>query len=135
IFGLKLPSEIYAQHMFSTKIVEGGLVLPKIHLIVKNRITQYMGPASGYAAVLASIDDDLRSVVRSHPQYFTFGDVDDGIVEVRDFQSTGVVAFARGAPFFAMSPGKLTVGDKRIAIDRAQRDERAKEMKIMASML
>ena len=33
--------------------------LPKVHLIVKNRLTQYMGPASAYATVLAQIDTVL----------------------------------------------------------------------------
>lgn len=135
IYGLKLPSEIYAQHMFSTKLMAGGLLLPKVHLIVKNRITQYMGPASGYAAVLESIDKDLLDIVSQVPDHFTFNDLSNGVVEVRDFQSTGVVAFARGTPFFALRPGKLGIGDKRIAIDRIQRDERAGEMRQISQRL
>jgi hypothetical protein len=38
-------------------------VLPQVHMIVKNRLTQYMGPASAYAAVLRSIDSDVRRLM------------------------------------------------------------------------
>lgn len=43
---MKLPSEIYAQYAFATKLGAAGRELPKVHLIAKNRLTQYMGPAS-----------------------------------------------------------------------------------------
>jgi cellulose biosynthesis protein BcsQ len=43
VYGLKLPSEIYAQHMFSKRMGDGELPLPKVHMIIKNRIMQYMG--------------------------------------------------------------------------------------------
>src|SRR3546814_19512853 len=43
LYGLKLPSEIYAAYAFATKLKDAGRDLPKVHLIVKNRITQYMG--------------------------------------------------------------------------------------------
>src|SRR3546814_3426995 len=63
LYGLKLPSEIYAAYAFATKLKDAGRDLPKFHLIVKNRITQYMGEASAYAAVLSQIEKDVvRSV-------------------------------------------------------------------------
>jgi cellulose biosynthesis protein BcsQ len=135
VFGLKLPSDIYAQHMFATRMKTGNLPVPKVHLIVKNRITQYMGPASGYAAVLKSIDDDLAVLIKEAPETLTFKKLALGVAEVRDFQTTGVVAFARGAPFFAMAPGKLSVGDRRVAIDKMQRDERVREIKSVSDRL
>lgn len=117
VYGMKLPSEIYAQHMFATKMAEGNMPMPKVHLIVKNRLTQYMGPASGYAAVLTAIDNDLAEIIRDRPETLTFKDVHTGVAEVRDFQTTGVVAFARGVPFHALKAGKLAVGDKRVTVN------------------
>ena len=81
-----------------------------MHLIVKNRLTQYMGPASAYAAVLAQIDTDIGGLIKTHPAYFTFKKAEDGTVNIRDFQTTGVVAFAKGSPIFRLRAGKQDIG-------------------------
>jgi cellulose biosynthesis protein BcsQ len=135
IYGLRLPSDIYAQHLFATRMAKGGLELPKIHVIVKNRITQYMGAASGYRAVLDSIDDDISRLIEENPGLTTFDDVRDGVIEIRDFQTTGVVAFARGTPFFRLDAGKRSVGGKRVAVDRNQIADRRAEIAGLAGRL
>ena len=112
VYGLNLPSAIYNQHSFNTKLITAGRDLPKIHLIVKNRLTQYMGPASAYGSVLSSIDNDIVSIIASHPQYFTFSNLDDGVANVRDFQTTGVVAFAEATPFSRLSTGNHNIFGK-----------------------
>lgn len=105
VYGLYLPSTIYNQYSFNTKLVAAGKDLPIIHMVVKNRLTQYMGPASAYASVLSSIDTDIDEILKTHSEYFTFKNVTDGVVDVRDFQTTGVVAFAEATPFSLLSTG------------------------------
>jgi len=121
IYGFKLPSDIYAQYAFATKLQQATRSLPQVHLIVKNRLTQYMGPASAYAAVLRSIEEDVHSLQKTHPSIFTFEELQDGIVDVRDFQTTGVVAFAKGSPFYAMDTGRLDVGGHRVRVNEDYR--------------
>jgi cellulose biosynthesis protein BcsQ len=121
IYGLKLPSEIYASYAFATKLENAHRSLPKVHVIAKNRITQYMGPASAYYAVLQIIDEDLRKLLAARPQMFTFSKAADGLAEIRDFQTTGVVAFARGCPFYSLNTGRLDVGGRRIQINESMR--------------
>jgi cellulose biosynthesis protein BcsQ len=116
IYGLKLPSEIYASYMFATKLKDAGRSLPKVHLIVKNRITQYMGAASAYAAVLNAIEADVLGLIKTNPELFTFKNTDDGFVEVRDFQTTGVVAFAKGMPFSKVRAGKQSINGHRVQV-------------------
>lgn len=116
IYGLKLPSEIYASYMFATKLKEAKRNLPKVHLIAKNRITQYMGAASAYAAVLNAIQADIEGLLRTHPELFTFKNAADGFVEIRDFQTTGVVAFAKGLPFSKLQAGKQTINGHRVQV-------------------
>jgi len=116
IYGLKLPSEIYASYAFATKLKEASRSLPKVHLIAKNRITQYMGSASAYAAVLAAIQDDIQNLLKTNPDIFTFKKIDDGFVEIRDFQTTGVVAFAKGVPFSKLQVGKQTINGHRVQV-------------------
>jgi len=116
VYGLKLPSDIYTQHAFATRLRDAGHALPQVHLIAKNRLTQYMGPASAYAAVLRSIEEDARELGIELPEIFTFDDIKQGIVNIRDFQTTGVVAFAKGCPFYLMPTGRLDIGGHRVRV-------------------
>jgi hypothetical protein len=121
IYGLKLPSPIYAEYAFATRLGEAGAELPKVHVIAKNRLTQYMGPASAYGAVLKSIDQDVEGLLTSHPEHFTFSSMNEGLVNIRDFQTTGVVAFARGCPFYSLRSGRLDVMGQRIQVNEPYR--------------
>lgn len=116
IYGLKLPSEVYSKYTFAKKMNDAQRSLPKIHLILKNRLTQYMGTASAFHAVLVGIDSDVSQLLRTYPSHFTFSTVVDGTADVRDFGTTGVVAFARGCPFSAMPTGKLTLSGRRVQV-------------------
>lgn len=116
VYGLKLPSEIYTRYAFAEKIKDAGKSLPKVHMIIKNRLTQYMGPASAYATVLSAIDRDVDSLLKNHPEIFTFSKIEDGLSEVRDFQTTGVVSSARGCPFYMLNSGRLDVLGQRVQV-------------------
>ncbi len=116
VYGLRLPSPIYATYAFNAKLTKADRPLPQVHLIVKNRITQYITPASAYAAVLGEIDKDIGSLIESNPNYFTFNTPGSGTVEIRDFQTTGVVAFAKGAPISRLQAGKQTIGGRRVQV-------------------
>ncbi len=116
VYGLKLPSEIYTRYAFAEKMKDAGKPLPKVHMILKNRLTQYMGPASAYATVLSAIDRDVESLLKSHPEIFTFSKIEDGLSEVRDFQTTGVVSGARGCPFYTLNSGKLDILGQRVQV-------------------
>ncbi|WP_420345510.1 ParA family protein [Pelagibius sp.] len=135
IFGIKLPSEIYAQHNFHTRMEGAGLPHPKIHMIAKNRLTQYIKVAKSYAAVLNGITEDLNTVHKSSPAFFTFDNVEDGMINVKDFQTAGVVAFARGTPFVSMNSGTLSVATQRVQVNRDQLNENREIVEELASKL
>lgn len=116
VYGLKLPSEIYASYAFATKLRQARRPLPKVHLIAKNRITQYMGSASAYAAVLTAIQNDIQNLLKTNPEIFTFKKIEKGFVEIRDFQTTGVVAFAKGLPFSKLQAGKTSINGHRVQV-------------------
>lgn len=116
VYGLKLPSDIYSQYAFATKLTGAGRSLPRVHAIAKNRITQYMGSASAYSAVLRSIDTDTTHLMSSNPGMFSKTSVPETVVDIRDFQTAGVVAFARGCPLYAQRPGRMDVMGKRVQV-------------------
>lgn len=126
IYGLKLPSEVYSNYTFAKKMQDNKRDLPKIDLVIKNRLTQYMGPASAYEAVLRGIDKDLDSLVKQYPQHFNFSSVEEGIVQAKDFGTTGVVAFATGCPFYNLSVGKRFIGGAdglKVTVNKSYKEE------------
>ena len=135
IFGIELPSEVYAQHNFHTRMTAGEMRLPRVHMIIKNRLTQYVRVAKGYAAVLQGISDDLSHIHSTNPDFFTFSDPNDGLIEVKDFQTSGVVAFARGTPFVTMNSGTLSVATQRVKVNKEQLEENRNIMGKLASRL
>lgn len=116
VYGLQLPSAIYAAYAFGTKLTNEGRALPKVHLIVKNRLTQYMGAASAYSAVLTAIDQDVELLLKTNADIFAFSEKKEAFVEVRDFQTTGVVAFAKGCPFSQLAAARHSVNGQRVDI-------------------
>ena len=115
VYGFKLPHPLYAQYAFSTKLRQANRSLPKVHLIVKNRLTQYMGAASAYYAVLKTINRIVQELSREE-NVFTTKNETELFIDVRDFQTTGVVSFARGCPFFELQNRSYSIQGKRIQI-------------------
>lgn len=122
VYGVEMPSEIYKQYAFATKLKEAGRALPCIHLILKNRLTQYMGTSSAYFAVLESIDQEIERVLKIYNNIFTFSTLSNGVVEIRDFQTTGVVSFAEGTPFSKVRTGYHNIFGKRTKINTLNLD-------------
>lgn len=145
IYGLKLPSAIYATYAFGTKLVNAKKYnsndpnekrkLPKVHLIAKNRITQYMGSASAYRAVLNTIESDIKSLFREYPDFFSFTDSVNGFIEIRDFQTTGVIAFAKGLPFSKVQVGLQSIGKHRVQVKEEYLNNCKKSMDELVSKL
>jgi 2-polyprenyl-6-methoxyphenol hydroxylase-like FAD-dependent oxidoreductase len=62
---------------------------------------------------------DLAKVQRRRElptRIFTFDALNDGLVDVRDFQTTGVVAFAKGTPLYSLKTGKRDVMGQRVTV-------------------
>lgn len=117
VHGISLPSPMYEPYSFAKRLRDGEQTPPRIHLFVKNRLTQYMGPASAYYTVLTSIDALIERELNAHPHIFTFSDLADGTAEVRDFQTTGVVAFAEGVPFSKLRSGTHSILGRKVQIN------------------
>lgn len=116
VYGIQLPPT-YADNAFYTEMQTSGLQLPKIHSIIKNRLTQYMGPASAYQSVLQSIDNLVSQLKAQNGDYFSQS---FSIQEVRDFQTTGVVAHAEAKSFVQLGKEVLThvIDGKKTKLDK-----------------
>lgn len=135
VHGLMLPSPIYSTHNFASRLGNEGRTRPTTKLVVRNRITQYMGDASGYAAVLRAIERDVAKLLKSDPQIFEFNTTAQGFISVRDFQTTGVVASARGCPINRLSSGRKDVQGRRVQVNEGQRQECVAAINALVSSL
>jgi len=135
IYGLHLPSPIYSEHSFASKLKVENRTLPKVHLIVKNRLTQYMGPASAYTAVLKTIDVQVQQLLSNNPDIFTFSTVKEGVAEMRDFGTTGVVAFSKGQSFSTLTQGRHNISGRRVQVKEEYRVEAEKAINQLAQSL
>lgn len=57
------------------------------------------------------------------------------MVEIRDFQTTGVVAFARGCPLYALQTGRLDVMGQRIQVYGPYKVQRVEAVEDLVSKL
>ncbi len=135
IHGLNLPSSIYKDYSFTNKLTKYGRDLPKVHLVPMNRLTQYMGPASAYRSVMNQIQSFVSGVLMDNPEVFTFSEVAEGFVDLRDFQTTGVVAFAEGRPFTQLKTGRHLIGGRETQVNSDRLGECRDAMEVMVSRL
>lgn len=104
VYGINVSPAI--TNTFNSQMTKAGLPLPKIKMVVKNRLTQYTGTARAYNAVLNSINTLIQQLRNNYGQTLSpnFSSID-----VRDFQSTGVVAYAHAKVFSQLAPGNILV--------------------------
>jgi hypothetical protein len=94
-----------------------------------------MGPASAYFAVLTEIDTMIGSILQTDPNVVTFTTLADAVVDIRDFQTTGVVAFAQGLPFSKMSSGIYKLPGREVQVRADYLDNCIKAMKTLVAKL
>ena len=135
VYGLNSPNPIYNNYLFASTLQNANRQLPLVHLIIKNRITQYMGAASAYASVLNHISQDIQTILQKNPQYFTFTDLNKYTINITDFGTTGVVAFAEGTPFQRLRTGKHTINGRDTVINKNMLDDCINEIEQIVSLL
>ena len=111
---------------FSYKAEMFNVHLPKICLIIQNRLTRYNGrPAKAYSSMAESISEVFFSVYESHKQLFEQEgqlllcreDVEEEYCAViYDFHTVGVVALHQGRPLEDFSCMETTVFDQPVSL-------------------
>ncbi len=135
VYGLNVPNAIYNAYLFSATLQNAGRPLPLVHLIIRNRMTQYMGEASAYGAVLNHISQDIQHLMITHPQLFTFNNINENILRVTDFGVTGVVAFAEGTPFNRLRRGIHQINGRNSRVNRNMLNDCINEINQVVDML
>lgn len=125
LHGSNPPHPIYGQWTFATRAAQSGLEIPKIHLIVGNRLTQYLGAADAFQALADATADTLYSVYKTNPTRFTprsasinsietFRDIYS--VPLRDFNTAGIVSAHLGQPLSKMVQRTYSVHEQSVQV-------------------
>ena len=126
--------ETYARISFAKRAKDEGLVLPKLHTFVSNRITLYRGKASkAFEAMSESIKETLDELHKRHRQIYTapkekpsdrFIEIPDSHleipgshVEIPDYHSASVIMTTMGIPLYKLKPGPSMLRGKQVQIN------------------
>ena len=132
IWGTNTPHPVYGKYTFASKVDEFKLSRPKIAYLLGNRFTQKAGAAHAFKAL--SIEATVKMYEEykkdsSHFQKYTPATISSQedfetnfTIELRDFNSAGVVAANQGLPLSKMDKHTYEVYGNLIQVSKEQRE-------------
>lgn len=132
IWGAEKKHPIYGKYTFSTKVDDFDIERPKIALLLGNRFTQQKGAAHAFKALSNEAIQKMyqeyeknsdRFINTPNPDVTSQKSFEEKYsVELRDFNSAGVVAANQGIPLSKMDRNIYYVYDERIQVAKEQRE-------------
>ncbi len=118
LHGTIPPHPIYGTWTYAQMAKTQGVSVPKIHLLIGNRLTQFEGPATAFGALSDATASSLYEIYLKHSEYFiprtavinNKNDfVDNYSTPLRDFNTAGVVCAHLGRKLSSMKQGYYPV--------------------------
>jgi cellulose biosynthesis protein BcsQ len=125
LYGAGKANPVYDKFTFRHQTTANSLTPPLCHLFIGNRFTQYKGSAAAYSALATAVEEELWSVYQKTPAYFTERkDPPTSLknfekryaLDVRDFNTAGVVAAHRGMLLKDLTGGTYEVHGKEVNV-------------------
>lgn len=126
LHGMNPPHPVYGQWTYAAQAQRHQMHVPQIHLIIGNRLTQYLGAAAAFGALSEATAQALFSGFQQHPTYFTqSSSTISSIVDfkqhyslpLRDFNTAGVVSSHLGQRLSTMRQGYYPVHGTDVKIN------------------
>ncbi|MCJ8153898.1 ParA family protein [Chryseobacterium sp. SSA4.19] len=126
LHGTNPPHPIYGTWTFAAQAINYRIQIPKIHLIIGNRLTQYSGASAAFGALSDATANTLYSLYNSNSNYFTSrtnapSNLDDFRQEysipLRDFNTAGVVSAHLGKNLSSMTQGYYPVHGNQVKVN------------------
>jgi len=131
IWGTEKTHPVYGNYTFSSKVNSFGIERPKIALLLGNRFTQQKGAAHAFKALSNEATQKMYGEYKKDPNRFVESKSEvnnqedfegEFSMELRDFNSAGVVAANQGIPLSKMDKNIYHVYGERIQVAKEQRD-------------
>lgn len=131
IWGTEKMHPVYGNYTFSSKVNTCNIQRPKIALLLGNRFTQQKGAAHAFKALSNEATQKMHDEYKKNPSRFidnnsnieTQADFErEFSMELRDFNSAGVVAANQGIPLSKMNKNIYHVYGERIQVSKEQRE-------------
>ena len=129
IFGANPPHPIYGQYTYANRADAEHIDRPIVHAIVGNRLTQYKGAAKAFEAISSATAQTLFNAYQQHAARFSpVGGQIANIeqfkaaysVQLRDFNTAGVVSAHRGYPVSQLKNGYYPVYGDSIKVSKSR---------------
>ncbi len=130
IWGAEKTHPVYGNYTFSRKVSDFSIERPKIALLLGNRFTQKKGTAHAFKALSNEAVQKMYEEYNKNPDRFITSEsyINDRdsfekefSIELRDFNSAGVVAANKGIPLSKMNKNQYTVYNEEIQVAKEQR--------------
>lgn len=132
LHGTNPPHPIYGSWTYAALAQRHNTNIPKIHLVIGNRLTQYVGAATAFNALSDATAQTLYGIYQANPNYFTnrsntINNLDDFkneySIALRDFNTSGVVTAHLGQRLNQMTGGYYQVFGQNVQINRSRVDD------------
>jgi len=137
VFGVQSPNHLYSSYIqhysYHARAVANNMQLPKIHLLLCNRLTQYDSlTAQSFDELCIKAEQEMHQMFLQHPHAFTYNPDVAGSQQLRSFKANYVhrlhdlhkVSFASahtGRPVGNMgSHFRIEPHGKKFKVDKAQ---------------
>lgn len=130
LYGTNPPHPFFGNYTFAAKAATRKMALPRVHLAIGNRFTQFKGTAAAYAAFSDATADQLYSEYTNSPTRFSprakapatkSQFISAYVGELRDFNTAGVVAAHHGTPLSHMKQDYYPVhSDPDVKVNKSQ---------------
>jgi hypothetical protein len=144
LHGQTPPHPIYGAWTYAAKAQTHSVVIPSIHIVVGNRLTQFLGAAAAFSALSDATADTLFAAYQNHPSFFTQRPKkamavkdfrDDYSVALRDFNTAGAVAAHLGRPLSTMPQGYYQVHGTNVKVNSSQITECEKALDTLLAVI
>lgn len=132
LHGTNPPHPVYGSWTFASLAQKHGTNIPQIHLIIGNRLTQYVGAATAFRALSDATSQTLYAIYQNNPNYFTPRQIainnidefkDNYSIALRDFNTAGIVTAHLGRLLNNMTESNYSVHGQTVQLDRGRINE------------
>lgn len=144
LYGAGKANPVYDKFTFRHQTAANNLSAPLCHLFIGNRFTQYKGSAAAFSALSEAVAEELWTVYQQSPQFFTSRSSPPKTkaafekryaIDVRDFNTAGVVAAHRGVLLKNLAGGQYEVHGQEVNVKTVRVEECVKSINDVVKLI